>query len=37
MLEDMEVVGSFDVHQHYLFLIDIVEFFTKSMPGSSTK
>ena len=37
MLEDMEVVGSFDLHQHHLFLIDIVEFFTKGMPGSSAK
>ena len=37
MLEDMEVVGSFDLHQDYLCLIDIVEFFTKSMPGFSTK
>ena len=34
---DMEVVGSFDLHQHHLFLIDIVEFFTKGMTGSSAK
>ena len=33
----MEVVESFDLHQHHLFLIDIVEFFTKGMPGSSAK
>ena len=37
MLEDIEVVGGFDVHQHYLFLIDTVGFFTKGMPDSSTK
>ena len=29
VLKDMEVIGSFDLHQHHLFLIDKVELFTK--------
>ena len=40
MLEDMEVVGSFDLHQHHLFLIDILEIFTKAcqvLPPSNAK